>query len=212
MKKIAAIVLSIMFLVGFILPISLIKADETINISDDQDGLEIGVIERDDSDELLEEGEEYPFGSTTATDLDSVEEDYANIFATILIILLPVLVLTIFSAYIYTSLAYMAIAKKTGTRPAWLAWIPIANLYLISKMARMHWWPILLILAMIVPILGIFAMAALSVYVFIWHWKIFERMDRPGWWALTLLISGLGLIVFYVFLGMTAWPKNNQKP
>jgi len=220
MKKITAVILSVIFLASLILPISSIKADEIspdysgneiINISDDQNNsLEIEVIGKDGYDELFEEWEGYPFGAAT-TDLDSAKEDLANIFAMIFIILLPVLVLTILSVYIYTSLAYMAIAKKTGTRPAWLAWIPIANLYLISKMARMHWWPILLIPVMIVPILGIFAIVALSVYVFIWHWKIFERMNRPGWWALTLLISGLGMVVFYVFLGMTAWSRNDQK-
>ncbi len=219
MKKIPFIVLSILFLLSFILPVSLVEADvlppdysseEISNISTDQGDIEIEELGEDGIDGFLEELDAYPYGSIASEDLDSAKEDLANIFAVILVLLLPVLVVVLISIYVYTSLAYMTIAKKTGTRPAWLAWIPIANLYLVSKMARMHWWPMLLILTMIIPIVGIFAIVALSVYIFIWHWKIFERMERPGWWALTLLISGIGMIVFYVFLGMTAWAKPNR--
>ena len=47
--------------------------------------------------------------------------------------------------YIYSSLTLMIVAKRLNVEPAWLAWIPIANLYLMSKIAKQPWWPILFI-------------------------------------------------------------------
>lgn len=115
------------------------------------------------------------------------------------------------AAYIYMALALMTLAKKLNTHPAWLAWIPIANLYLMSKMAQMHWWPILLLIAMIIPLLNFLAMIALLVFVIIWQWKIFERVNRPGWWALMILIPFVGAIIYYVLLGIAAWGKPAKK-
>lgn len=60
--------------------------------------------------------------------------------------------------YIYLAFAFMTIAKKTNTEPAWLAWIPIANIYLMSKIAQKKWWPILLFLLSFIPLIGFFAL------------------------------------------------------
>lgn len=114
--------------------------------------------------------------------------------------------------YVYMALAYIALAKKTQTTPAWLAWVPIANFYLVSKMARMHWWPILLLIAGLIPILGIVAAIAFMVFAIIWHWKIFERVNRPGWWAVLVVIPVVGAFIFYVLLGIAAWGKPAKKP
>ncbi len=116
------------------------------------------------------------------------------------------------ASYVYFALAYMSLAKKTKTEPAWLAWVPIANLYLISQMAKMHWWPILLILGVIIPVINVFAMIALMVFTVIWDWKIFERVGRPGWWAITIIIPIVGWITFAVLLGVAAWGKSKEIP
>ena len=42
------------------------------------------------------------------------------------------------AVYIYGALALMAIAKKTKTPNGWLAWIPIANVFLIIQIAKQH--------------------------------------------------------------------------
>ncbi len=57
-------------------------------------------------------------------------------------------------AYIYTSLAYSRLAKKTRTEPRWLVWIPFFRYYTVSKMAKMHWWPMLFAipLALAIPL------------------------------------------------------------
>ncbi len=125
-------------------------------------------------------------------------------FLFLALLILPLLL----GIYIYTALAYMFLARKIGVKPAWLAWIPIANLYLISKMARMHWWPMLLLLLVPIPGLNILAIIALTIFIFFWHTKIFARVGRPEWWAVTLFLPSIGTIVFYVFLGMAAWGKD----
>ena len=107
--------------------------------------------------------------------------------------------------YVYTSLAWMTIARKTKTHPTWLAWIPIANMYQRSQIAKMHWWPILLILAGILPFVGPLASLVLFIFIITWTWKSFERMKRPGWWALFMIIPIFGWIIYLILLGTVAW-------
>ncbi len=53
--------------------------------------------------------------------------------------------------YVYSSLALMTIANKTHTENAWMAWIPILNVYLLVTIADKPWWWTLLIL--LIPVL-----------------------------------------------------------
>ncbi len=71
------------------------------------------------------------------------EVDPSFLGITLLIIFLFFLFALI--AYIYQSLTLYYIAKKTKTENEWLAWIPIGNLVLMAKIAKMHWWPVLLL-------------------------------------------------------------------
>ena len=136
---------------------------------------------------------------TSAPEIAAAMALIATFFVLFLILALAV--------YLYTAFAWMAIAKKTRTKPAWLAFIPIANLYLLSKIARMHWWPILLLIGMFIPYVNLAAIVAFAVFMFIWNWKAFERVKRPGWWTLFAIIPVLGWIVFLVLLGVAAWGK-----
>lgn len=124
--------------------------------------------------------------------------------------------------YVFMSLVYMAIAKKNNQSSPGLAWIPgIGPIIVIVKASGMKWWPYLLILLpVLMPIfafklslLAIFgvitwlAMLFVGVYSIILHWKTFEAIGRPGWWAIMLLVP----IVNIVFLCMAAWgqPQTN---
>ena len=137
----------------------------------------------------------------------------------VMLLLLFMYFLFILGLYLYTSLAFMAIAKKTNTEPAWLAWIPIANLALLAKIARRHWWPILLIIpGMITYIGGIILLAiglkvlgivflilyaliilAFGVFITMCYWDMFKAVHRPGWWSLTAIISSLIGIICVAF-------------
>lgn len=103
--------------------------------------------------------------------------------------------------YVYTALAWMTIARKLGYNKAWLAWIPIANLFLIPILADKKWtWGFIFL----VPIVNI-------VFFFIWTWKIFEKRKYPGWLSLIILLSAIPVIGFIaglsylVVIGLVAW-------
>jgi hypothetical protein len=102
--------------------------------------------------------------------------------------------------YLYTSFALMAIAKRTKTANAWLAFIPIVNVYLMTQVAKQSGWWMFAILLPWIPVVG--SLALLAVMVFLW-WKIAERLHRPGWWAILLVIP----VVNLVFLGVMAWGR-----
>ena len=46
-------------------------------------------------------------------------------------------------SYIFMGLVLQAVAKKLKYKRPWLAWIPIANIWMLPSFAKMHWWPIL---------------------------------------------------------------------
>ena len=100
--------------------------------------------------------------------------------------------------YVYTALVLMTIAKKTKTDNAWLAWIPVANIYLMTQVAGVSGWLTLLILAGIIPIVG--ALVLLVFMIWLW-WKIAEARNRPGWWGILMLIP----IVGWILMGILAW-------
>jgi len=137
-------------------------------------------------------------------------ETFLTIFATLMVFFIPLIILMIIGMYVYVSLVYMKLAQKLGVRHAWFAWIPLFNLYLMSRMAKMHWWPMLLILTFFIPVVNIFSITALSVFIFFWHLKICTRINCPEWWALALLTPGIGSIIFYVLWGSIIWKKEKS--
>jgi len=99
--------------------------------------------------------------------------------------------------YVYTALCYRALARRFGYKKDWLAWIPVANLFLTPILAKKKWaWGFIFL----VPIANI-------VFFILWTWKIFERARRPGWWTLLMFIPKVGWIVFLVMLGIVAFKR-----
>jgi hypothetical protein len=115
-----------------------------------------------------------------------------------LIIFVIVLLLAL---YVYWALAFMTIARKLKYDKPWLAWIPIANFFLLPILAKKKWtWGFMFF----VPIAGF-------VFMIIWTWKIYERRNYPG--ALSLIYLGTLIpivnwfagIANLVVLGLVAW-------
>ncbi len=102
------------------------------------------------------------------------------------------------AVYVYTSLALMTIARKTQTEPAWLAWIPLVNVYLMVKVAGLEWWWVLGLLLGIIPIIG--WLASLAWIAYVW-WKISEKRSYPGWVGILVIVPFVNLIV----MGVLAW-------
>jgi len=112
--------------------------------------------------------------------------------------IVAIFALFVLVVYIYSSFALMAIAKKTKTKNAWMAWIPLANIYLMIQIAEVPWWTIFALLLPFIPVIGGLALCAASVW---WWWKISENRNKPGWLGILMIIPFLNLIV----MGILAW-------
>jgi len=109
--------------------------------------------------------------------------------------------LAIFLAiYIYAAIALMCIAKKTKTSNRWLAFIPIANFYLVTQMAKQSGWWTLILLAGFIPMIGSLVVGVVGIWMF---WMIAEKIKFPGWTSILLIIPVVNLIM----LGVWAWAK-----
>lgn len=100
--------------------------------------------------------------------------------------------LAIFAAlYVYMSLALQTIAKKTNTENGWLAWIPIANIFLALMVAKKPMWWFILFL---IPIVNI----VMSILVWM---GIAEARSKPNWWGVMVIVPVMNLIM----PGYLAW-------
>ena len=118
---------------------------------------------------------------------------------------LVVAILLAIVVYVYMSFAYMAIGKRANLPTPGLAWIPSIGPAIIAFQAsKMHWWPWLILIGFLIPVLNVLASLAFTVVTVVWHWKMFEVLKRPGWWAILMLIP----VVNFVIIGIAAWSKN----
>ncbi len=93
--------------------------------------------------------------------------------------------------YVYVALALQTIAQKTNTENPWLAWIPIANIFLMLNIAKKPvWWIILFFIPLV----------SLVMAILVWM-GIAEERGKPNWWGILLIVPGVGLIV----PGYLAW-------
>jgi len=93
--------------------------------------------------------------------------------------------------YVYIALALQTIATKTSTPNAWLAWIPIVNIFLALAIAKKPMWWFILFL---IPLVNI-VMA-----VIVWM-GIAEARQKPNWWGILMIVPVANLIV----PGYLAW-------
>ena len=93
--------------------------------------------------------------------------------------------------YIYASICLQLIAKKTGSPDPWLAWIPVANVFLMCKIAGLSYWWLLVFLLSFIPVLGMLCNMAISGYI--WY-KIALARNKPGWIGAISIVPLVGLI------------------
>ena len=95
------------------------------------------------------------------------------------------------AGYVYMALALQTIATKTSTENAWLAWIPIANIFLMLNVAKKPlWWFVLFL----VPIVNI------VIAIMVWM-AVAEARHKPNWWGILTIVPGVNLVV----PGYLAW-------
>ena len=87
--------------------------------------------------------------------------------------------------YVYVASMLMIIARKTATPDGWMAWIPIANLVLMCRIARasMIW-----VLLAIIPLINLVALVVLFM-------GIARRCGKPSWIGVLFLIPGINLLI-----------------
>ena len=87
--------------------------------------------------------------------------------------------------YIYYAISLQTIARKTNTEGEWLAWIPIANVYLMCKIAaRPGWW----LLLFFIPLVNI------VVAVIIWM-NIAEARNKASWLGILIIVPIANIIL-----------------
>lgn len=93
--------------------------------------------------------------------------------------------------YVYVSLALQTIANKTNTANAWLAWIPIVNIFLMLNIAQKPlWWFILFLIPLVNLVMSIIVWMAIA-----------EKRGKPGWWGIMLIVPVMNIIM----PGYLAW-------
>ncbi len=115
------------------------------------------------------------------------------------------MVLLIAAIYVYSSYAWMIIARKLKYKKSWLAWIPIANISMVLQLGGFHWAWVFLIL---VPIVGWIALLVLAI---ISTWRIFEKRKYPGWFSLSMIIPKVGGILYLVAIGFVAFADKRKR-
>ena len=120
-------------------------------------------------------------------------------------IVVMLLLLAIFVIlYVIKSLALMRIAQKTKTKNSWLAWIPIADFYLLTQTARQSGWWTLLFIGIFIPIVtGLVGLAILIITIWL-LWLTGEKLKKNGAWSLLCLIPGIGIVIA---LSIYAWSR-----
>lgn len=87
--------------------------------------------------------------------------------------------------YVYFAVATMLLAQRLSTPNAWLAWVPVANLFLMVKMAGLEWW---WTLGFFVPFANIFIAA------YVWS-EIGKKLGKPWWMGLLVVIPLVGWLM-----------------
>ena len=88
--------------------------------------------------------------------------------------------------YCYMSYAFMVMARKTRTPYIWMAWVPVANTFLLIMMAKKPlWWFILLLVPLVNIVIGII----------LWM-KVAENLNKPSWFGILMFVPLVNIIIF----------------
>jgi hypothetical protein len=105
--------------------------------------------------------------------------------------------------YLYIAYCIRELARKQALPRPWLAWIPLANIYLLCRIVgKGVGWTILLL----IPILDV-------IFIVLVALKLARRCHRNRWYGLLLLVPIVDLVVLWdLSFGIrhtweaTAWP------
>ena len=115
-------------------------------------------------------------------------------FMTFLTAFAGLIILVFLLFYIYSAICLQVITKKTNQEPAWMAWIPVANLFLMCKIGKLDYKWLLLLLVSFVPLIGTFfgPICVLFWTAFAWY-KIAIARGKEGWLGAITIIPVVGI-------------------
>lgn len=93
--------------------------------------------------------------------------------------------------YAYISYSLQVIGKKLGVENAWLAWIPVANLYVLCLAAgKPAWWMILCLVPFVNMVVSVMLWVAIT-----------KRLGKSPWLLLLFLVPlvNMALIGYLAF-------------
>ncbi len=87
--------------------------------------------------------------------------------------------------YIYIAVCLQVLAKKTAVKNGWMAWVPIANIFLMINLAKKPlWWFILILIPFVNIVIGILLWMAIA-----------ERRNKPNWVGVLIIVPLVGIAV-----------------
>lgn len=107
------------------------------------------------------------------------------------------MIICLLALYVFIAYCLARIANKTGmplgSSFIW-ALIPIANIFLILKIAgKPMWWFVLLLIPIVNFVICIILWMAIS-----------ERLQRPAWWGVIIAIVPVINLIFFLILAFEA--------
>ncbi len=95
-------------------------------------------------------------------------------------------------SYAYSAFCLQLIAQKASQGPLWLAWVPVANLFLMCKIAGLKYQWLLILLASFIPFSGPVAIAVFFVFL---CYKIALSLNKPAWLGILMLVPLANFVV-----------------
>ena len=92
--------------------------------------------------------------------------------------------------YLLFTLPIFVMAKKMEHEYAWLAFVPIANMWLLCDMAGKEWWWLLVAL---IPVVGYF------IFWIVIGMGLAESFDQPSWLGILMILPIVNFIILYYF-------------
>ncbi|MFA5339085.1 MAG: hypothetical protein WC317_02920 [Candidatus Omnitrophota bacterium] len=145
-----------------------------------------------------------PSGETPENKLsDKESKALLAVIIAFLMAFLGVIIIGSLIYYIYLAVCLQVIAGKTDTRNGWMAWIPIANLFLACNIGNVRYTWLLLLLSGLIPPLG--PLCYLFLFGLLWY-KIALARGKEGWIGIITAIPVAGLFT----MGYLAFSKKEE--
>ncbi len=117
--------------------------------------------------------------------------------------------------YVWGALCLFIIARKLNSRYPWLAWIPIANIYLMCKVGgKPGWWTAIFCILFILLIPGLIALVSLPL-MFLGFILGGGEGGIPSWYLPAIaiaIVAGLVSLVLNVIVWMGISKARNYPP